>query len=446
MEHSSGFNYGGDPPNINSYPNEALPTLGSLNTSDFDFSNMLNFTPPIANSQAVTSNMPGNRRQGRFDMPGNYVSGSEFPFPNLPTSMSQSPSVPVTALDPAALLMTSYSNLPDNGLPRSFSLQDQPEPQAITLPAQREIEGKGDRVTRSVVQKRETPSIDFGDEPKPKRKRGARKKVRSEQEKANKRQDHLRRNREAAQKCRHKKKISETEMQNKLCKERQNNQILWSNIDSVQDELKSLRSFAFDIESFCPFDQHKTEARKTLERIMAITTKLDAQILMCNHRRRKISPGLVMQRASGGYAQQDSIENDPGSMEDDLSPGMSTQSPSYPPEDTRMARSDSYAEVTSDDRPRQVMGTQANGMGGHPMSRGSSYDPRHTNTEFAGDVDMLRKASEDSGAHFNSPAGATKKYYPVEDEAIDNSGYATQEPFSSPESMYEDDFAYFSLL
>ncbi|KAH6724270.1 hypothetical protein BKA61DRAFT_566860 [Leptodontidium sp. MPI-SDFR-AT-0119] len=443
MDYSAGFDSAGNPLNNNPYQNETLPTLGSFNASDFDFSNMLNFTPPIANSQTYASNIPGNLRQSRSDMPGNYVSGSEYPFPNIPTSMSQSPSAPVTTLALASLSITSYSDFPDDGLPRSVSLQDQPEPQSVTLQAQQETERQGNRVTRSVGQKRETPNSAPGEEPKPKRKRGAKKKVRSAEEQLIRRENHLKRNRDAAQKCRQKKKLTEAQKQNEMNKERQDNHMLWNTVASLQDELTSLRSFALNIESKCPSDEHKTEARTGLETIMQMTAKLEAQILLCNHRRSKIFPGLVMQRAPGGYAQQDTMQDSPGPMQDGQSPGMLPQSSSNHPENMRMARADSYAEVTADDQLRQMRGTQTNGMGGRSMSHVSPYPARQINTEFASDVNMSRQPSNDSAklwdsaVDFNSPAGAKKGSPLVEDEAIDNSAYTKKVPFTSPESMEE---------
>ncbi|KAH7342657.1 hypothetical protein BKA65DRAFT_552271 [Rhexocercosporidium sp. MPI-PUGE-AT-0058] len=466
MEYATAFDYAGNPLNGNPYSNDMLLTPSFFNASDFDFSNMLNFTPPIGNSQTTTANFPvnnpqtmlsniqGDLRQSRTDMPGDFVSGSEYPFPNLTNSMSNFTLVPEETLVPAARLVTANSGFLADALPRTVLPQGQSELQSVTVQAQRETERQESGLAPSAPpagQKRATTNPENGEEPKPKRRRGARKKVRTAEELAIKRENHLQRNRDAAQKCRQKKKLTEAQKKDQMSKERQDNHIVWTKVASVQDELESFQNLALEIESTCLSNEYKTLARTGLETIMKTAAKLQTQIDMCNERRAQISPELVMQKSYGGYVQQGSLPDGPESMQDGQSPGMSPpQSSAYHSENLSMARPDSYAEVTTDGQSKQ-MSPGSSGMGSHVMTRADSYAAHKIDTDVANDVNMSRKGSSasskqpDSAVDFNSPPGSKKYSPPVEDEAIDNSAYPPEIFRSSRESIEGAD-AVFALL
>merc|ERR1712093_166646 len=206
---------------------------------------------------------------------------------------------------------------------QSIPQQDQSAPQSASLQTEH-----GTERTHSTGQKRSPPattSASAAEAFTPKRRRGARKKVRTEEELAIRRKNHLQRNRDAAHKCRQKKKLTEAEKREHIAKERHKNLLVWKQIAAVQDELESLRGVTLDIENHCQSSDHKTVAKTSIELIMKTVAKLQDQIDMCNQRRAQISQGLVMQRSFGGYAQQDSIQDGPGSIQDRQSPVMSSR-------------------------------------------------------------------------------------------------------------------------
>ncbi|KAH9204898.1 hypothetical protein DL95DRAFT_451482 [Leptodontidium sp. 2 PMI_412] len=383
MEQDTDFDYAGNPFRGNRYSNYNLLTPSIFNASDVDFSNMPNFTPPIGNPEMAMLNITSGLRLTGSNFLGDYVSGSEVPFPAIPANTYTLPLAVASTMAPSDLSMPPDSNFPAHGLPRPVPQQDQSEPQSASLQAK---QGTGrqeplSETTRSAGQKRAQPattSAGAGEEPQPKRRRGARKKVRSEEEIATRRENYLQRNRDAAQKCRQKKKLTEAKKREQMAKERHDNHIIWNQVVAVQDELESLRNFILDIESHCQSSNHKTD-----------------QIDMCNQRRAQIFQGLVMQRSFGGYAQQDSMQDGPGSTQDGQSPTMSSRN------------SISYSE--------QMLSPRS--------TRGSSYATRQLNTDSADGNELTRKGSNDSSTQpdsavdVNSPPGT--KDLPVEDEAIE---------------------------
>jgi len=187
----------------NPYSNCTLLTPSIFNASDVDFSNMLNFTPPIGNSEMAMLNMPGDSRLTASNFLGDYASGSEFPFPAIPANTYTLLSAVASTIAPADLSMPPDSNFPAHGLPGPVPQQDQSESQSASLQAKQGTERQEQlsETTRSAGQKRAQPattSAGAGEEPKPKRRRGARKKVRTEEEIAIRRENHLQRNRDAA--------------------------------------------------------------------------------------------------------------------------------------------------------------------------------------------------------------------------------------------------------
>lgn len=119
---------------------------------------------------------------------------------------------------------------------------------------------------------------------------------------------------------------------------------------------------------------------------------------MCNKRRAQISQGLVMQRSFGGYAQQDSMQDGPGSTHDCQSPAMSPQTPQ---------NSTGFSE--------QMLSPRS--------TRGSSYATRRINTDLANGNRITRNISNgsstqpDSAVDFDSPSGAKTDSH-VKDKAI----------------------------
>ncbi|KAH6704348.1 hypothetical protein BKA61DRAFT_680606 [Leptodontidium sp. MPI-SDFR-AT-0119] len=389
MDYEISFDYAGNPLNGNSYLDNNLLTPNIFNASDYDFSNMPNFSPPVSESQMNMLDMQVNPQLARVKMPGDYVNGSEY-FPTFPASTSPISWITASTIVPAALSMTTSSDLPADGIlqfvpfqdasePRSLAaqplansnlpvrelpqlvpLQAQIEPQLDTLVAlpdadRQQCEAETTHLAGQKRAKRTTCPPSAAEKPKPKRRRGARKKVRTEEELAIRREKHLQRNRDAAQKCRQKKQVTEAEKKEQMVTERQNNHVVWNQVASVQDELEFFRIFALGIECHCHSDDHKIAAKTGLETIMKTAAKLQDQIDMCNQRRAQISQGLVMQKSVGGYAQQDSMQGGPGSTHDSQSPAMSPQSSTGLLEQMPSPRS----------------------------TRGSSYATRRLNTDFA---------------------------------------------------------------
>ncbi|KAL5321362.1 hypothetical protein ACEPPN_009318 [Leptodophora sp. 'Broadleaf-Isolate-01'] len=369
MEHDTGFDYTGNPFSGNPYSNCTLLTPSIFNASDVDFSNMLNFTPLIGNSEMAMLNMPGDSRLTASNFLGDYASGSEFPFPAIPANTYTLLSAVASTMAPADLSMPPDSNFPAHGLPGPVLQQDQSEPQSASLQAKQGTERQEQlsETTRSACQKRAQPattSAGAGEEPKLKRRRGARKKVRTEEEIAIRRENNLQRNRDAAQKCRQKKKLTEAEKREQMAKERHDNHIIWNQVAAVQDELESLRNFTLDIESHCQSSDHKTVAKTSLELITKTAAKLQDKVDTCNQRRAEISQGLIMQKSYGGYTQQDS-------MQDSQSPEMSPQSSNGLPENLRLTRSNSNAKLTVGDLPERMV---SKGAGYRLMTRASAYN------------------------------------------------------------------------
>ncbi|KAH7317368.1 hypothetical protein BKA65DRAFT_570963 [Rhexocercosporidium sp. MPI-PUGE-AT-0058] len=254
MEHDTDFDYAGNHFNGNPYSNYTILTPSIFNASDFDFSDMLNFTPPIGNLEMTMLNMPGDSRLAASNFLGDYTSASEFPFPAIPANTYTLPLAVASTMAPAG--------------------QKRAQPATISASAD--------------------------EEPKPKRRRGARKKIRTEEEIAIKRENRLQRNRDAAQKCRKKKQLTEAEKKEQLVKERYDNHIVWNQVAAVQDELESLRNLTLDIKSHCQSSDYKAVAKISLESIIETAAKLQDQVDTCNQRRTEISPGLIMQKSHGG--------------------------------------------------------------------------------------------------------------------------------------------------
>jgi len=390
MEHETSFDYAGNPLYGISSLDNTLLTPSIFNASDYDISNVLSFSP-VGESQMNMRDMQANPHLARAKMSGNCASGSQY-FPTFPAS----------TMAPAALSMATFRDLPVDGIPQSVPLQGQVEPQSDTLAVQQEadIQQCETETTHLACQKRAkraTCPPSAGEEPKPKRRLGARKKVRTEEELAIRRKRHLQRNRDAAHKCRQKKKVSEDETKEKMVVERQKNFVVWNQVASAQDELEPFRIFALGIEHHCHSDDHKIAAKTGLETIMKTAANLQDQIDMCNQRRAQISQGLVMQRSVGGYAQQDSMQDGPGS------------------------------------------------------TRGSSHATRRLNPEFANGNKTIRKRSNDSSTQpdsavdFNSPPGAEKDP-PVEDEAIEIPVHGNEEVLPLRASMGNNADPMFALL
>ncbi|KAH7419362.1 hypothetical protein BKA64DRAFT_699396 [Cadophora sp. MPI-SDFR-AT-0126] len=445
MEFPTTYDYAGNPWNGSTLMNNEL-LAPSLNDSDYDFSQMLNFTPPAGNLQNAMPNMPGNLQPTMGNMPGDYVGGSEYPFPSLPISTSLPTSTPANTLAPSALSLTSYSNVPTNASAPAG------EPQLADLQVQREAERQSneDETTQMGGQKRTKSTAsnpDVAEEPKPKRRRGARKKVRTAEELAIKRENHLQRNRDAAQKCRQKKKLTEAEKKEQMIKERQDNHFAWNQVAMVEEELESFRNLAFDIDSSCDSDDHKAMAKNSLNKVSILAAQLQDRIDICNQRRAEIGQGLVMTKSFGGYVQQDSIPDAQDSMRDGQSPTMSAQNSTYLP---GHGRSNSYA--TSTVSISDLPSVQHNRMGSRPMSRDISYAGNRITTDFASGVNMSRNGSSgspgqtDSAIDFNSPPEGAKKEISIEDEGIENPMYPKDVPLPSLETMIPDADPSFAFL
>ncbi|KAH7357115.1 hypothetical protein BKA65DRAFT_592633 [Rhexocercosporidium sp. MPI-PUGE-AT-0058] len=400
MEHETYVDYAGNPLNSNPYLDNNFLTPNIFNTSDYDFGNMLDFSPLAGESQINMLDTQAYPQFARAKMAGGYVNGSEY-FPSFQASTSLIPWITTSTIAPAALSRVPFSNLPMYEIPQSVPLQSQIEPQSDTLAVQLDagIQQCEAETTYLAGQKRAKPTTCTAsevEEPKPKRRRGARKKVRTEEEMAIRRQHHLQRNRDAAQKCRQKKKITDAEKKDRMDKECQENHIVWNQVASIQDELKSLQILALGIGSHCHSDFHKIAAETSLEMIMTTSTKLQDQIDVCNQRRAQISQGLVMQKWFGGYSQQDSMLDSPGPTQDGQSTEMSPQN------------STNFSEQ----------------MPSSCFIRESSSGTRRLDTDIANSDEMTRKGSNnsstqpDSAVDFSSPPGS-KKDLLVEDEAIE---------------------------
>jgi len=435
MEYPTNYNYAGNPWSGSAFMNNQVLTPGF--DSEFEFSQLLNFSPAVGNSQNAMPNMPVNMQPTIQNMPGEFVDDSEFPFPTLPESTSLPTSASGNTLAPADLSITS---IPTHGYAVAGESQSV-DPQ-VHDGVKRQTH---DETTQSAGQKRTKPNTDAGEEPKPKRRRGARKKIRTAEELAKKRENHLQRNRDAAQKCRQKKKQTEAEKKEQMVRERQDNHIAWNNIARVEEELESFRNLAFDIESSCDSDDHKAIARESLNKVSILVAQLQDRVDMCNQRRAGISEGLVMTRSFTGYVQQDSIQNGPESVQDAHSPAMSAQTSTYLPGHGR-TNSHATSTVSVGDLPS----AQRNGMGSRPMSRDMSYseNPHKINTDFANGANMSRNGStpgnSDSAIGSNSPPEGVKKDMAIDDEGIGNPIYRNNEPLPSLDAGL--DFAYLAQV
>ncbi|PVH89567.1 hypothetical protein DL98DRAFT_507862 [Cadophora sp. DSE1049] len=428
MEPNTDFDYAGNPWNSSTYIHNEMFTPGLTNCPEYDFSHMLNFTPPAGTLQDTAPNMPGNLQPSLSNMPGDYVGGSEYPFPSLPASTSLPTSAPVNTLAPAALSINPYDNLPTDGVPPASELQSD---SAQVHPGV-DRQAHEDKTTQSVAGQKRTKSItssaDAGEEPKPKRRRGARKKVRTAEELAIKRENHLQRNRDAAQKCRQKKKLTEAEKKEQMVKERQDNHIAWNEVAMVEEQLESFRNLAFDIDRSCNSDDHKAMVKNSLNKVSILAAQLQDQIDMCNQRRAEIGQGLVMTKSFGSYVQQDSITDGQDSVQDGQSPAMSTQTSTYPP---GHGRSNSYA--TSNVSVGDYPSAQCNGLQSRPISREMSYAGQQFNTDFANGANMSRDSSNgsvkqpDSALGLDSPPEGVKRDTSIDDEGIDNPMYLKDE-------------------
>lgn len=323
------FDYAGNPMNGEPYSSNDLPTSDLFNISDHDFSQILNFTPPVGDSQTTMLNVANDLQPPmldiaeypqppRADMPGDYVSGSEY-FSIFPASTS--PFASGNIIPPISLSMTCPEGFAQGGLPQSEPIPNQIDSQSLALQPQ-----LAEQQAPSNGQKHADPTNnpESGEGPKPKRRRGARKKVRTAEELAIRRENHLQRNRDAAQKCR-KKKTAEAEKKEQVFKARQENHLIWYEAASVQNTLESFRTLAIDVENNCENDEYKVAVKASLETILKTAAKLQHQIDVCNETRAETSEGLVMQRSTYGYVQQDSSQDSQGSSQDDQSPGTSSQ-------------------------------------------------------------------------------------------------------------------------
>ncbi|XMA13688.1 hypothetical protein WAI453_006479 [Rhynchosporium graminicola] len=400
MEYETSFDYAGNSLNGNSCSDKLLFTPNIFNAPDYDFSNMLNLSPLVSESQMNMLEMHVNPQLARAKMPGSYVDGSEY-FPTFPASAPPMSWMMASAIVPAALPMATFSDLPADKVPLSIPLQGQIEPKSDTLVAQQgadiqQCEAERTRIAGKKRAKQATCPPCASQEPKPKKRRGARRKVRTEEELAIRREKHLQRNKYAAQKCRQKRRVLEDEIKENMAIERQKNLVIWNQVGSVQDELEPLRNLVLDIHYHCYSDDHKTSAKTGLEAIMKMATKLQDSIDICNQRRAQISHGLVMQRSFSGYAQQDSLWEGSGSTHDSQSPALSPQN------------STGFSE--------QILSPRS--------TRGSSYATGRLNTDLVNGNRTTRKVSNvssthpDSAVEFDSPPGAMKDS-PVEDEAIE---------------------------
>lgn len=109
--------------------------------------------------------------------------------------------------------------------------------------------------------------------PKVVRRRGARKKVRTEEELRTKREDHLERNRNAAQRCRARKKNSEDKRREETLALSNRNQELWVLFEGLRQELLILRETEFP--KVEPWETEKLEACK---RAIELEQQLSAKI------------------------------------------------------------------------------------------------------------------------------------------------------------------------
>ncbi|CZT13587.1 uncharacterized protein RAG0_17086 [Rhynchosporium agropyri] len=251
MEYETSFDYTGKLLDNNSCLDNIILTPSIFNAPDYDLSNMLNLSLPISETQMNMLDIHVNPQLARAKMPGGYVNGSEY-FPTIPAGTSPISWLTASTMAPAALAMATFGHLLADEVPKSVPLQGQIEPESDRLAAQQDtdIKQRETKSTRTACQKRAkqatcTPSA--SQEPKPKRRRGTRKKVRTEEELASRREKHLQRNKKAAQKCRQKRRILEDETKENMAIEQRKNPIIGNQVASAEDELESLRTFAFGI-------------------------------------------------------------------------------------------------------------------------------------------------------------------------------------------------------
>jgi len=122
MEHETSFDYAGNLFYSNSYSDNLLYTPAMLDASGYDFSNMLNLSPPDSESQMDMLDLHINPQLARANMPGNCVSGSEY-FPDCPASTSPTSWIPGGAMAAADLPMDTFSDLSADEVPQSVPLK-----------------------------------------------------------------------------------------------------------------------------------------------------------------------------------------------------------------------------------------------------------------------------------------------------------------------------------
>ena len=190
MEHDKGFDYAGNPFSGSPYLDCSPSTPSIFNPFDFDFSDMLNFTPLIEISEMAIMNIPGSSRSTTSDFLGDSANGRGFPFPAVLSNIHNLPSTVASTTTPVDLSMPSGSNFPIHGLPHPLLPQDQSEPQSASVQVEQRIGRQVYISGYSAAQKRAQPatiSAGSGENPTPRRRRGARKKVRTEEEIASRR-------------------------------------------------------------------------------------------------------------------------------------------------------------------------------------------------------------------------------------------------------------------
>ncbi|KAL2075507.1 hypothetical protein VTL71DRAFT_450 [Oculimacula yallundae] len=419
MDYQPDFDYAGNPfLNTNPYAKNALPTPNMFESALYDFSDMLNNTP---SGDDVILPMPDTFQPNVNLMGGNYNHGSEYPFPAIPTSM------PAFSFDPANAMAPGPLSGPNSDFVVDTKAQPDPgylqEPQLASLQAQQELISQQSAPSKAQVEKALHVNPDTTDEPKPKRRRGARKKKRTPEEEAIKRALHLERNRSAAQKCRQKKKLGEAELKDSLMKERQENEIVWIRVTAVEAELEGLRNLALELENSCECEEQKHIARAGLEAIMQTASKLQAQIDYCNQARSEVSAGLVMQRSPEGYVTRDNLPEleRPGSSGSASRQGSQPMSPRAG--SSQPMSSQASNPSTTQQLPVPIQSPLASNMPDQSMRINTDMsDVHHSSREGS---NGSSNGHRDSAVDCDSPPGAKKDSASPsqEDEGIDDSVY-----------------------
>ncbi|CZS95785.1 uncharacterized protein RAG0_05314 [Rhynchosporium agropyri] len=408
MDYQAGYNYGGSNMS-NMYYNEVLLTPGMYDNALYDFSDLLNNTPSGDDSQYP--NMPGDFQQSGNVMGGEYISANEYPFPAIPASVqpfSYKPTNAMLATAPPA----SRRDFAVDMNPRPVPVY-QSQPHSDVAQAQQKSPKRSNATSNSEVEKIPNVNPGAGDEPKPKRRRGARKKQLTEEQIALRRKLHLERNRTAAQKCRQKKKGAEAETKDNLIKERQENEIAWIRVAAVEDELQSLRNLALSLENSCECEEQKNLTRTGLDAISQVAAKLQAQIDNCNQARSEISPGLIMERSHEGYITRENIPDPEKPGSDGTASRQNSQQPMSPHNTSNEAMFQQPSETVS------APSLLAANLIDHNMRINTDIYETHKSREGSNGSN----SRHDSAVDFDSPMGAKKDSPGQEDEGFDDSVY-----------------------